>query len=52
VAKFDLPVAGWRDKGDRRQAEHGAAATAQGTTAARRGTTAARHRDEEPGGDA
>jgi NAD+ kinase len=52
VAKFDLPVAGWRGKGARRQAEHGGTAMQQGTTAARRGTTAARHRDEEPGGDA
>ncbi len=52
VAKFDLPVAGWRGKGDRRQAEHGGAAAQQGATAARQETTAARQRDEEPGGDA
>jgi NAD+ kinase len=45
VTKFDLPVAGWRAKGDRRQAEHGG-------TAAPPGATAARQRDEEPGGDA
>jgi NAD+ kinase len=52
VAKFDLPVAGWRGKGDRRQAEHAASAAQQETTAAEQGTGAARHRDEEPGGDA
>jgi NAD+ kinase len=52
VAKFDLPVAGWRGKGDRRQAEHGGSAAQQGATAARQETTAARQRDEEPGGDA
>jgi NAD+ kinase len=52
VAKFDLPVAGWRGKGDRRQAGHGTAAAQQGTTAARQKGTAACHRDEEPGGDA
>ena len=52
VAKFDLPVAGWRGKGDRRQAEHAAPAAQQEATAAGQGTPAARHRDEEPGGDA
>lgn len=52
VAKFDLPVAGWRGKGDRRQAEHAAAAAQQAMTAAGPGTGAARQRDEEPGGDA
>jgi len=52
VTKFDLPVTGWRGKGDRRQAEHGGAAVPPGATAARQETTAARQRDEEPGGDA
>jgi NAD+ kinase len=52
VAKFDLPVAGWRGKGDRRHAEHGAAAARQETTAAGQGTGTACRRDEEPGGDA
>jgi len=44
VAKFGLPVAGWRGKGDRR-AKHG-------TAAARHESMAAGQRDEEPGGDA
>jgi NAD+ kinase len=52
VAKFDLPVTGWRGKGDRRQAEPGVGAAQQPATAAGQGTGAARHRDEEPGGDA
>jgi NAD+ kinase len=52
VAKFDLPVAGWRGKVARRQSEHGDAAAPPGATAARQQTTAARQRDEEPGGDA
>ena len=51
VAKFDLPVTGWRGKGDRRQAAHDGTA-AQQEAAARRETPAARQRDEEPGGDA
>jgi len=52
VAKFDLPVAGWRGKGDRRQAERGGMAAPPGATAARQGPAAARQGDEEPGGDA
>jgi NAD+ kinase len=52
VAKFDLPVAGWRGKGDRRQAERGGMAAPSGATAARQGPAAARQGDEEPGGDA
>ena len=51
VTKFDLPVTGWRGKGDRRQAAHDGTA-AQQEAAARRETPAARQRDEEPGGDA
>jgi NAD+ kinase len=43
VAKFGLPVSGWR--GMRRRAE-------PDDTAAHAGTAAARQRDEEPGGDA
>jgi hypothetical protein len=45
-------VAGWRGKGDRRQAEHGGMAAPPGATAARQGPAAARQGDEEPGGDA
>jgi hypothetical protein len=52
VAKFDLPVTGWRGKGDRRQAAHGPTAAPQEAAAAPSETTAARQRDEEPGGDA
>jgi NAD+ kinase len=52
VAKFGLPVAGWRGEGDRRQAGHGGGAARQAATAAHRGTMAARQRDEEPGGNA
>jgi NAD+ kinase len=52
VAKFGLPVAGWRGEGDRRQAEQGESAGRRAGTAANRGTTAVSQRDEEPGGNA
>jgi NAD+ kinase len=45
VAKFGLPVAGWRGRADRRREEHGDAVVPQGYSAVRQ-------RDEEPGGDA
>jgi NAD+ kinase len=50
VAKFGLPVAGWRGRGDRLRVPPGGMAAGQPTTA--RPGTAARQRDEEPGGDA
>jgi NAD+ kinase len=52
VAKFGLPVTGWRGEGDRRQAGHGEGAGRRAATAAHRGTTAVSQRDEEPGGNA
>jgi len=45
VAKFGLPVAGWRGRGDRRRSEHD-------DVVVRERSPAARQRDEEPGGDA
>ena len=45
VAKFGLPVEGWRGRGDRRRSGHG-------DTVVREGFTAGRQPDEEPGGDA
>ena len=45
VAKFGLPVEGWRGRGDRRRSGHG-------DTLVREGFTAGRQPDEEPGGDA
>jgi NAD+ kinase len=45
VAKFGLPVTGWRGLGSLRQAGHG-------DLAGHQGFTAARQRDEESGGDA
>jgi NAD+ kinase len=52
VAKFGLPVAGWRGRGDRLAVPHGGLAAGDPATAPGPGTTAARQRDEEPGGDA
>jgi NAD+ kinase len=52
VAKFGLPVTGWRGEGDRRQAGHGESTGRRAPTAAHRGTTAVSQRDEEPGGNA
>jgi NAD+ kinase len=51
VAKFGLPVTGWRGEGDRRQAGRGEGA-GRAPTAAHRGITAVSQRDEEPGGNA
>lgn len=45
VAKFGLPVTGWRGRADRRRTDDGEAVVPHGFTAARQ-------RDEEPGGDA
>jgi NAD+ kinase len=45
VAKFGLPVTGWRGRAGRRRTEHGEAVVPQGFAAVRQ-------RDEEPGGDA
>jgi NAD+ kinase len=45
VAKFGLPVAGWRGQGDQRRSAHDDAVV-------RPGYAAARQRDEESGGDA
>jgi len=45
VAKFGLPVTGWRGRADRRR-------TGDGETVVPHGFTAARQGDEEPGGDA
>ncbi len=52
VAKFGLPVGGWRGRGDRMRVPDGGMATEHGMTAARPEGGAASQRDEEPGGDA
>jgi NAD+ kinase len=45
VAKFGLPVTGWRGRGDRQRSQHD-------DVVVHERFTAARQRDEEPGGDA
>jgi hypothetical protein len=45
VAKFGLPVTGWRGRAGRRRTEHGEGVVPEGFAAVRQ-------RDEEPGGDA
>jgi NAD+ kinase len=52
VAKFGLPVVGWRGEGDRRHAAHGEGAGQRAPAAHRGRTTAVSQRDEEPGGNA
>ena len=52
VAKFGLPVAGWRGRGGRRRMPDGGMAGGHATMAASPRTEAASQRDEEPGGDA
>ncbi|HUA27573.1 MAG TPA: NAD kinase [Streptosporangiaceae bacterium] len=52
VAKFGLPVAGWRGRGGRRHMPDGGMAERHAPMAVHQGTEAASQRDEEPGGDA
>jgi NAD+ kinase len=52
VAKFGLPVAGWRGRGGRRRLPDGGMAEGHAPMALRPGTQAASQRDEEPGSDA
>jgi NAD+ kinase len=52
VAKFGLPVAGWRGRGGRRRMPDGGMAEGHAPMAAYPKTKAASQRDEEPGGDA
>ena len=52
VAKFGLPVAGWRGRGGRRRMPDGGMSDGHAPMAAQAGTEVASQRDEEPGGDA
>jgi NAD+ kinase len=52
VAKFGLPVAGWRGRGGRRRMPDGGMAAGHVPMAVHPETEATSQRDEEPGGDA
>ena len=52
VAKFGLPVAGWRGRAGRRRMPDGGMSNGHAALAPDPGTEVASQRDEEPGGDA